>query len=178
MIDWIHARFSVIANLFYWVAMITMMVMSLHIFASISMRLLTGRELAGTLEITAYYYMPILAFAALPYLDRFGGHISADLLGGLFGEKGGRYLEAVTRLGMAVFFFLLAWYSIDVAVKRTLSGEVARSADGYLLVWPGRWVLALAVALACIQSLIAIPRVLRGDKIVTQFEESDAGAVK
>lgn len=133
-----------LAGALYWLAMIAMLAMALHVFASVAARAVIGRDLSGTLEITAYYYMPFLTFAALPYLDTYGGHIRADLISGVLKPRALRFLEMVILLAMVAFFTALAYYGIDVAYDRMMSSEVARSANGFMPIWPGRWVLGIA----------------------------------
>lgn len=158
----LKAGFDGLAHGLFWLSMLAMLVMALHVFASAAARAVLGHDLGGTLESTAYYYMPVLAFAALPYLDHFGGHIRADLISGALGPTGQRVLEAVIRLGMAAFFAVLAYYSTQVAIARMNSGEVARSANGFMPVWPGRWALSIAAILASVHYVFAFMDILIG----------------
>lgn len=162
----------------YWVAMLAMLAMSLHVFASVAFRTFLGRDLAGTLETTAFYYMPLLAFAALPHLDKFGGHIRADLITGMVSPKTSAVLEAATRLAMAAFFALIAWFSVDVAMDRMQSQEVARSANGFMAIWPGRWVLAVAAVLASFHYILGFIGIVLGVVEPEYHPEEVADAVE
>nr|WP_321507224.1 TRAP transporter small permease [uncultured Celeribacter sp.] len=151
----LKTSFDRLAGALYWVAMLAMLAMALHVFASVASRAFIGRDLSGTLEITAFYYMPLLAFAALPHLDAFGGHIRADLISAFLAPRALRSLELVIRLAMVAFFGLLAFYALNVAYDRMASSEVARSANGFMPVWPGRWVLGIAAAMTSIHYILA-----------------------
>lgn len=151
----VKTGFDRLAAALYWLAMFALLAMSVHVFLSVAARVVLGRDLSGTLETTAYYYMPLLAFAALPHLDVLGGHIRADLISARLTARADRALETLACLAMCVFFTGLAVYGTEVAYDRTLSSEVARSANGFMPVWPGRWVLAAAAALTAVHYLLA-----------------------
>ncbi|APZ50790.1 TRAP transporter small permease [Salipiger abyssi] len=158
----VKAGFDRLSAGLYWLAMLALLAMSVHVFLSVAARSVLGRDLSGTLETTAYYYMPVLAFAALPHLDALGGHIRADLISARLTARADRVLETLACLAMCAFFTGLAVYGTEVAYDRTISAEVARSANGFMPVWPGRWALAAAAALTAVHYLLACLGLLLG----------------
>ena len=75
------------------------LVMMVHICGDVVLRTLTGRPLPATVEIVSRYYMLIVAFLPLAWVERQDGMISVEFIDGMMGPG--------MMLGMGVIWILV-----------------------------------------------------------------------
>jgi TRAP-type C4-dicarboxylate transport system permease small subunit len=130
--------------------------MMVQISVDVVCKLLLGRPIIATIEIVSTYYMVALVFLPLAFVDRMGGHIAADLLTRAMGRR----LRALTLWLMDLLVLatigLLFWHTLDEAIRRTADGEVWRSGEYLLPVWPSRWLLPIGSGMMAISVLIRL----------------------
>ena len=155
-----------LATVLYWIAGFAVAAMMLHVTADILGKTLLRSPIHGTLEITTYYYMPVVALAPLAIVQRDRGHIFVELFSQLFGDRLNDALDAVMSALTAMLFGLICWFSFLEAVQKT-----ARSAYVYVVffdlqTWPTRWVVpltaALVVIIAVLQTMTLTARAVSG----------------
>lgn len=137
-----------------WIGMLAMLLMAFHVGINISYRWATGRDIEMTLEIVTYYYMVALVYLPLAFIDRAGGHITADLLSQFLPPRAVKYVDAFFRVLLAVFFLVLFWITLRDAIERTIDGEAVMSAFGPFDVWPSRWSVPVGFGLAGIYTIV------------------------
>lgn len=154
-------------DVLYWLAGLAVAAMMLHITADIFGKNLFRAPIHGTLEITTYYYMPLVALAPLAVVQRNREHIFVELFSQNFSARLNAGLDALMALLTVVFFGLIAWFSFEEALAKTLKGDYVYVVFFDLKTWPTRWVVPVVsvfvVLIAALQVLIGINRALGRD---------------
>ena len=130
--------------------------MMVQISVDVASKLLLGRPIIATIEIVSTYYMVALVFLPLAFVDRTGGHIAADLLTRAMGRRSRALTLWLMDLLVLVTIGLLFWYTLDEAIRRTVDGEVWRSGEYLLPVWPSRWLLPIGSGMMAISVLVRL----------------------
>jgi TRAP-type C4-dicarboxylate transport system permease small subunit len=130
--------------------------MMIQISLDVVCKFLLGRPIIATIEIVSTYYMVALVFLPLAFVDRTGGHISADLLTRAMGPRLRAFVLWLMDLLVLITIGLLFWYTLAEAVRRTVEGEVWRSGEFLLPVWPSRWLLPIGSGMMAISVLIRL----------------------
>jgi len=150
----LEAALGMVAEWLAWVGMVAMLLMAFHVGINISYRWATGRDIEMTLEIVTYYYMVALVYLPMAFIDRAGGHITADLFSQFLPPRVVRYVDVFFRVLLAAFFAVLAWITLRDAIERTIDGEAVMSAFGPFDVWASRWSVPIGFGLACIYTVV------------------------
>ncbi len=162
----IESIVGLLANILFWIAGIAVSAMMLHITADILGKTLLRSPIHGTLEITTYYYMPIVALAPLAIVQYDRGHIFVELFSQMFGERLNNALDAFMSALTAVFFGLIGWFSFHEAVQKTVRSDYVYVVFFDLQTWPTRWVVpvvaALVVTIATLQTFTLAARAISG----------------
>ena len=87
MIARIEETVGRMATVLFWIAGFAVAAMMLHVTADILGKTLLRSPIHGTLEITTFYYMPIVALAPLAVVQRDRGHIFVELFSQVFGDR-------------------------------------------------------------------------------------------
>lgn len=126
-----------------YLAMLLVVVMTLHITAETLSRLAFGKPLVGTVEIVSYYYMIAIAFLPLGFVQETHEHIEAEIFSGLVPKvaRGFAFLCGFI-LSIGITFMLLR-ASLTIALRQTGFGEAIVTTGGALPVWPGRWMVVI-----------------------------------
>jgi TRAP-type C4-dicarboxylate transport system permease small subunit len=141
-----------------WAGCIAAALMMLQISADVAAKFLFGHPITATIEIVSTYYMVALVFLPLAFVDRTGGHIAADVLTKPMGPR----LRAAVGMAMDVVVLItlgvLFWFTLEEAIRRSAEGEIWRSGQFLLPVWPSRWLLPIGsgmMALSALARLVA-----------------------
>ena len=133
------------------IAGISLMLMLMLIMADVSLKYLIGLPITGTLEIVSYYFMPIVVYLALPYVESTGEHISVPLITERLPEPVRRALAIVVALLSAGYLLVVAWACGQKALTLTQSGQAVNVIYFDLAIWPARWLVPIAFVLLAIQ---------------------------
>lgn len=153
-------------------AVIVTFVMMVHITANALLRTFMNDPIADTLEITQYWYMPIIAFLGFMAAQARGQHIAADLIYERLPEVTKRYVLSLLSVVAAVFCFGFAWFGWGEAVHAREIGKTAGVSD--VTAWPPYYLVPLAFGVMTIQFLlVALRALLKGDEqhIVTDPDD-------
>jgi TRAP-type transport system small permease protein len=90
----------------------------------ITMRYFFGRPLRGGYEITELA-MSVIVACGLPYTAIVRGHVSVDILSGLFDRPAFRWLNFLIHAAGAALLALLSWESIEYAMRSFATGDVS-----------------------------------------------------
>ncbi|MBM0124251.1 TRAP transporter small permease [Pimelobacter simplex] len=143
-------------------AVVVTFVMMVHITANALLRTFKDAPIENTLEITQYWYLPIIAFLGFIAAQARGQHIAADLIYERFPEVTKRYVLAVLSVLAAVVCLGFAWFGWGEAVHAKDIGKTAGVSD--LAAWPPYFLVPLAFGVLVVQFLYAAVRaIVKGD---------------
>jgi TRAP-type C4-dicarboxylate transport system permease small subunit len=133
LIRWTNRAVMALACLF-------MLLMMAHITIDVALRYFFNGRLIGTLEIVSYYYMVIIVFLSLGYVELRNEHIRVDLFAQMMPQSVQVALYFLACVLGLVFFGLLFWQSAQDAINATGRAEEAMS-NFTFYIWPARWAL-------------------------------------
>ncbi|MFC3229202.1 TRAP transporter small permease [Marinibaculum pumilum] len=138
--------FVIAARALMVVAALATMAMMFHVTADIIWKYLFIAPIRGTLEIVAGWYMVAVVFCSIAYVEVKQGHIVVDLF--TRGLRPGRLnaLRTFNYALSAVYVAVLAWLALEEALRRTAQNEVWETVNGYLSIWPSRWLVVAGFA--------------------------------
>ncbi|WP_339114753.1 TRAP transporter small permease subunit [Thioclava sp. GXIMD2076] len=138
LIRWLNRAVMSLACLF-------MVIMMAHITIDVGLRYFFGGRLIGTLEVVSYYYMVVIVFLCLGFVELRGEHIRVDLFAQMM-PKGVQLALYVLACVLGLWFFgLLFWQSAKDAIGATTRAEEAMS-NFTFYIWPARWALPIGFA--------------------------------
>lgn len=120
--------------------------MMLHVSLDVFMRNALNEPLRQTNQMVAGYYMIAATFLPIAFLGKRDDHITADIFTEYMRPRTRRWLDVFTTLLGMAYMTLFTWQSWISAGRRTSQGEVLEISGGYMIVWPGRWILPVAGA--------------------------------
>lgn len=143
-------------------AVLVTFVMMVHITANALMRTFADEPIRHTLEVTQYWYLPIIAFLGFMAAQARGQHIAADLIYERFPEATKRYVLAVLAVVSAVVCLGFAWFGWGEAVHAKEIGKTAGVTD--LPAWQPYFLVPFAFGVLVVQFLYSAVRALvKGD---------------
>lgn len=147
VLDWLTHLLMVISGLVF-------ALMAVHIVADVAGRYLFRSPLPGTVEIVARYYMVLLVFLPLAYVQKREGHFVAGIFTDRLPPSVLLRLIGFTDLVMAAVGALLTWSAVSAAIHATQNAEQVQLAEFLLPAWPGRWLVPLGLGLMSIYALL------------------------
>lgn len=149
--------FVIAARALMAIAALATLAMMFHVTADIIWKYLFIAPIRGTLEVVAGWYMVAVVFCSIAYVEVKEGHIVVDLFtrglrpGPLNGLRTFNYGIS------AIYVGVLAWLALEEALRRTAQNEVWETVDGYLSIWPSRWLVVAGFAvLLCLFAMRSI----------------------
>ena len=130
------------------------LVMMVHICGDVVLRTLTGRPLPATVEIVSRYYMLIVAFLPLAWVERQDGMISVEFIDGMMGPGMMRLSNALVGLLSALIYVGLAWTSGEAALSQLANRSFVIVLNARVPVWPGYLILPIGFTLAAMAVLL------------------------
>lgn len=133
--------------------------MMVHVTADVLMRYFFNYPIRDTIETASYYYMILVVFLPLAFVERKSEHIEVELFVQFLGIRLRNLLYAAGRLFSIVFFSILAYASWIDAIDYARIRETPMGSD--LEIWPSRFalpigfgLLVLAMALHAVKALM------------------------
>lgn len=120
--------------------------MMIHVTLDVAARTLFHAPFRQTNQTVAAYYMIAVAFLPIAWLGRHDDHISADIFTERLGRRARHGLTVFTTLLFMAYIAVFTWQGWVSAGRYWTQGEVREISGGYMLVWPGRYMLPLAGA--------------------------------
>jgi TRAP-type C4-dicarboxylate transport system permease small subunit len=139
-----------------WAASLATVVMMLHITVDVFLRQVFNSPITGTFEIAANYYMVSVMYLPLAFVSLTEGQIIVELFTRGFSEKTLLRWDSVTNAITVVYVMIFAFYTGDMAIEQTVTGEVMEMGDGYIQVWPSRWLLPIAFGMMGLYLMVRI----------------------
>jgi TRAP-type C4-dicarboxylate transport system permease small subunit len=147
-----------LSRMLAFVAAIGVVAMMVHVCADVISRLMTGASLPATVEMVSYYYMVLVAFLPLAWVERRGGMISVELIEFIMSERMRRISDAaVASLALGIYA-VMAYASWLTAVKNYNTGTFVVALQTKIITWPGYFLPPAGFALA---ALIVTVRLLQ-----------------
>lgn len=139
-----------------WVACVFTVLMMLHVTLDVFLRVTFNAPLTGTFEIVANYYMVSVMYLPLAYVSRYEGQIVVELFTRNLGARRQLRWESVTNAVTVLYLLAFTVYTGIMAVEQTETGEVKEMGDGFIDIWPARWVLPVAFGLISVYLVVRI----------------------
>lgn len=144
------------------VAAAATLAMMLHVTADIIWKYIFIAPIRGTLEVVAGWYMVAVVFCSIAYVEVKEGHIVVDLFTRGLRPSRLNGLRTFNYALSALYVGALGWLALEEAIRRTAQNEVWETVNGYLSIWPSRWlvvagftVLFAVFAMRSIKALLA-----------------------
>lgn len=144
----LDAAMTGVARIFAWIAFVAVVLMAVHVAASVALRWATGRDIPVTTEMATYYYMVSLTFLPLAYVEWRGKHLYAEFFYAILPRPLRRVMDLVNAVLVAGFLGFLTWRTAVDAIERTRSADVISTVWGNLAVWPARWIVPIGLGAA------------------------------
>lgn len=130
-------------------AVIVTFVMMVHIAANALLRALGGSPINHTLELTQYWYVPIIALLGFVAAQARNEHITADLIFDKLPAVTRRWVLGFGYVVTAVVMAGFAWYGWEEALHSAKIGDTAGVST--LISWPVAFLVPLVFASLTVQ---------------------------
>lgn len=130
-----------LTNLFGYIGGAAVALLMIHVVIDVGGRLLFNSPAPATLEVSQYWYMPLLVFFGLPLAARVHEHISAPII---FDRVSPRLQVEFTIIAGVItvgILLAMAWFGWEEAI--TLMDQNALGIASGIPVWPPRFVVPL-----------------------------------
>lgn len=144
-----------------------LLLMMLHVSADVVLRYMVGLPIPDTIETASYYYMILVVFLPLAFVERRSEHVEVELLVQVLSARLRNALYVAGRLFAVAVFGLLAYQSwLDAQYYAELRETPMGSA---LEIWPSRFALPIGFAFMVLALLLhAVKAALAPDAVRPQ----------
>ena len=153
-----------LSRMLAFVAAIGVLAMMIHVCADILSRVLTGASLPATVEMVAYYYMLLVAFLPLAWVERSGGMISVELLDFMLSPRMRRVSDLLIAALGVVIYAVMAYASWLTAVRNYETGTFVVALQPKIITWPGYFLPPAGFALAAIIVTVRLLQIITGNE--------------
>ena len=160
-----------LSQMLAFVGAIGVVAMMIHVCVDIIARLITGASLPATVEIVSYYYMVLVAFLPLAWVERNNGMISVELIDLMLTPTLMRISDAVVAALGAVIYAVLAYATWITAIDNFETGTFVIALQHKIITWPGYFLPPVGFALAAIIMVVRFIDIVTGN--VGRAGESD-----
>lgn len=129
-----------------------LIMMMLHISADVGARYFFNDPIRDTVETVSYYYMIIVIFLPLAFVERKSEHIEVELVVQFLSTRVRNILYIIARLFGAAFFAALAYETWFDAMHYLRIREVPMGSS--LEIWPARFILPVSFAVLILSMLL------------------------
>lgn len=128
-----------------------------HVCLDVVLRALGGPPIPATVEIASRYYMVLIAFLPLAWVEHKNGMVSLTLFDDILPPPVLRLSEIAVAILVAATYAILAWITLQTALQNFQSGAFVIVLNSRLAIWPGYFLPPLAFGLAALMCLIRVP---------------------
>ncbi len=139
-----------LSRMLAFVAAIGVVLMMVHVCADVISRLITGASLPATVEMVSYYYMVLVAFLPLAWVERRGGMISVELAEVIMSERIRRISDATVAILALGIYAIMAYASWLTAIRNYNTGTFVVALQTKIITWPGYFLPPAGFALAAL----------------------------
>ncbi|MBV1877004.1 MAG: TRAP transporter small permease [Pseudomonadales bacterium] len=126
---------------------IGLLLMMLLIVADVAAKYLFNHPIPGVLEMVAFYFMTMVVFLPLAFVQQSRQHLMIDLFTRSLPANFNRWLDVLAGLITLGYLTLLAIGGTQQALYMTGINHSAEILDFEMIVWPTLWVLPVSVAI-------------------------------
>jgi TRAP-type C4-dicarboxylate transport system permease small subunit len=156
VIDRLLKWMQIASTALLWLSMLAGLLMMLHVTADVIGRTFFNHPIAGTLEFASAYYMVAVAFLPWAWVAWNEGHIRVELFTRNLGPRKKAWLDVIVTVLTTVYLSLFTWQTCVRALQSTRAGEAWEAPNGFLSVWPSRWLLPLAGAFMTVYLILHV----------------------
>jgi TRAP-type C4-dicarboxylate transport system permease small subunit len=135
---------------FTYGATIGLVLLALTIFVDVIGRTFFNTPLPGTLETTAYWWMPVLTLLAFADTERRQEHIKVTILLDALPPRLRQYVEGSFGILASGLLVALAYYTLVDALESTRYREVTASSPP-VAIWPFKYVAVAGIGMIALQ---------------------------
>lgn len=133
-----------------------------HVAADVATRNLFGRPIPATNEIVSRYYMVLIAFLPLAWVERERAMISVEVLDAVMSPAVRRVSDVATALLATVIYVAIAWVTWGDALANWRTGSFVDVLGREIPVWPTYFLPPAGFLLAGAVTLLRAVRTVRG----------------
>lgn len=130
--------------------------MMLHVVADVAMRFIFNHPVPATLEISQFWYMPMVIFLGLAVAERTDQHISAPIV---YDRLTPRLKYEMTVISTVLSVLLLAgmsWFGLEEAM--TLMQQEAKGIGSGVAIWPTRFLVPIGCTMFALELISRLVR--------------------
>ncbi|PHR52772.1 MAG: hypothetical protein COA47_17485 [Robiginitomaculum sp.] len=135
---------------FTYGATIGLVMLALTIFVDVIGRAFLNAPLPGTLETTAYWWMPVLTLLAFAETERRQEHIKVTILLDALPRRLRQLVEGSFGILATCLLFAMAYYTLIDALESTRYRTVTASSPP-VAIWPFKYVAVAGVLMIALQ---------------------------
>lgn len=157
---------------FAYGAAAAVILLALSVFIDVVGRTLFHHPLIGTLEMTAYWWMPMLTLLAFGYTEQKQEHIKVTILLDNLPLRMRQIVEGVFGLVATGLVAALTYYAAVDALESAQVGQTTASSPP-IAIWPFKFVAVVGLAMLSLQALATAIRYFAGLLPNVQDAETD-----
>lgn len=136
--------------------------MLLHVGADVVARNLFDRPIPATNEIVSRYYMVLIAFLPLAWVERGNAMVSVELLDMVMPPGLRRVSDLLVALIASVIYAAIAWVTLQSALSEWRVGSFVDVLGREVPVWPTYFLPPAGFCLAALVTLLRAAHSVRG----------------
>ena len=154
------------------VASIGVVAMMLHVCADIFARAVMGKSLPATIELVSRYYMVIVTFLPLAWVEKNQGMVSVEVFGDFMSPSVKRFSDMAVALLAVAIYAVLTYTTWITALNNYATGTFVVALNIAVPVWQSYLLPPLGFGLACFVTLIRFFELIIGAKPAGQGAEA------
>ncbi|MBX9458147.1 MAG: TRAP transporter small permease [Rhizobium sp.] len=156
-----------LSQMLAFVGAIGVVLMMIHVCADIVARLFTGASLPATVEIVSYYYMVLVAFLPLAWVERNNGMISVELIEFMMSPSMMKLSDAIVAMLGSCIYLVMAYATLITAMKNFDTGTFVVALQTKIITWPGYFLPPAGFALAGLIMAVRFLQIVSGSRNAT-----------
>ena len=161
-----------LSRILAFVAAVGVVLMMVHVCADIIARTITGASLPATVEIVSYYYMVLVAFLPLAWVERRGGMISVELIEFMMSPRMMKVSDGMIAALGTVIYAVMAYATWITAVKNYVTGTFVVALQVKIITWPGYFLPSIGFALAVVILAVRFLQITTGSADTARESEA------
>lgn len=163
------ARISTVVQVLACVPLIAMM---LHVTANAFSRKFFGHPLVDTLEISQYWYLPIIVGFGFALAVNTGEHTDAPILYQLFSAPGKLAATAISGVVTVALGAAFTWYTLTQALADMEIGRTGGTSG--LVIWPATFAMPIGFGVMTVLFVIQFARKVRAMAVGEEASAEDS----
>ena len=165
-----------LSTLFAFGAAIAVVLLAVSVFFDVIGRTIFHAPLTGTLEMTAYWWMPMLTLLAFAFTERQQEHIKVTILLDALPLRMRQIVEGSFSILATGLLVALTWYTLVDAMHSARIGETTPGTPP-VAIWPFKFVAVAGAGMLSLQFAATSFRYFAGLLPQTKEFDSDADIV-